>query len=216
MTARTRVKICGITRPEDAAAAARCGADAIGVILVPDTPRYMGHRLPVIREIARAAGPFVQIIAVVRALSDVLRYSGTGFGAVQYYEDDLGRQWSGETRRIRVLRVGDDSACEPDISPDDAVLLDSYDPHRLGGAGRTFDWQAGARLAAAIRLPIIAAGGLNPDNVGAAVRTLRPYGVDVSSGVETAPGIKDGAAIGWFVEAVRKADLSLGDQEVLP
>lgn len=204
----TRIKVCGITRPEDARLAVACGADAIGVILVPETPRYVGDRPDLIREIIRAAGPFVPVIAVVRALSHMSPFDAMPFGGVQYYDDDLGDHWPGRAR-IRVVRVGAPRGKDGDFGADDAVLLDSYDPNRLGGAGCTFDWHRGASLAKAIGLPVIVAGGLNPENVGNAVRAMRPYAVDVSSGVESAPRIKSMEKLREFVAAVRQADTGL-------
>ncbi len=209
----TRVKICGVTRVEDAAAAVGCGAHALGVILVEDTPRYLGDRPELIRQIVRAAGPYVTVVAVVRALSHVMRFDAFGFGAVQYYQDDMGAEWVGGLARIRVVRVGDPNAPVSDLGADDAILLDSYDPNRLGGAGRIFDWQAGARIAGMIGLPTVVAGGLNPANVGEAIRAIRPYAVDVSSGVESAQGIKDPGLVRSFIEAVQRADADLREQE---
>ncbi len=205
----TRIKVCGITRPEEARLSVAFGANAIGVILVPETPRYVGDRPDVIREIIRAAGPFVPVIAVVRALSHMSPFDAMPFGGVQYYDDDLRDQWAGGRARIRVVRIGAPPGEDDDFGADEAVLLDSYDPNRLGGAGRTFDWQQGANVAKAIGRPVIVAGGLNAENVGDAVRAMRPYAVDVSSGVESAPRIKSAEKLREFVAAVRQADTEL-------
>ncbi|MBM3496529.1 MAG: phosphoribosylanthranilate isomerase, partial [Armatimonadetes bacterium] len=211
----TRTKVCGITNADDAAVAASCGAHAIGVIFVRESPRYMGNRLRELPAIVEAAGPFVTLVAVVRNLSEVAELPSGLFGAVQYYHDDLkteaGERSSGVSpaigmKRIRVQRMdgtGSDLVAPRNV---DAVLLDTYDPARLGGSGRAFEWQSAAAQCRALRKPIIVAGGLTSENVGDAIASLRPYAVDVSSGVERSPGTKDASKVMAFLDAVRRAD----------
>jgi phosphoribosylanthranilate isomerase len=202
----TCVKVCGVTRPDDAALAARLGARAVGFILVPGTPRYVGDRLDVVRVSVRAAGPWTAAVAVVARLSDVLAYPTGLFTSVQYYEDDLGCGAPTALRRLRVLRVGRAPLADVDLTNDDAVVLDTLDNHRLGGTGKAFDWDAASHQTAVLDRPVVVAGGLAPSNVGAAIATLRPYGVDVSSGVESSPGIKDPTRLRAFMDAVAEAD----------
>ncbi len=204
--ARTRVKVCGITTVADARLAEEAGADAVGLIFVPGSPRYMGNRLQAAREIALALGPYVTRVAVVRCISDFLLLPGGLFDAVQYYEDDLAVGHPVPARRVRAFRLGAPGSPLPNLAEDGALLVDAYDPERLGGTGMTADWSGARRLRDGASVPMILAGGLKPDNVGAALSAVRPYAVDVSSGVEAGPGVKDPARIRAFMDAVRHAD----------
>lgn len=205
---RTRVKFCGMTRPQDAEAAVQLGVDAIGLILVPGTPRFID--VPQAAIIRRRLPPFVQAVALFRnaAANDVDR-------AIGELQPDL-LQFHGEEtpefcerfdwpylRAVPMKPVADLAQWEQRFAGATALLLDAHGAGERGGSGRTFDWTA-------IRAsrPFVLAGGLTPDNVGAAVRTARPYAVDVSSGVEQSPGVKDVAKMRRFLEEVRKADES--------
>lgn len=204
---RTRIKICGITRPEDAVAAVEAGADAIGVVLAP-SPRQVS--IDRAEEIAAAVGPLVSIVGVfVNADEDfvVEATERIGLSYLQFHGDESPERCaSAPAPVIRAMRVGTEFDCralEPFWEHVDAILLDTYDPHAAGGTGTSFDWHSIPVLPGRV---LFLAGGLTPANVGEGIRTLRPYAVDVSSGVESAPGIKDHDAIRAFCAAVRAAD----------
>lgn len=204
----TRVKVCGVTSAHDAAEIASIGVHAMGVILVPETPRYVGDKPQVLEAIRRAAGPFVCLVAVVRSLGEAENLPAGVFSAVQYYEESREAKVPAGLKRIRALRVGVGATVHAVAADDDAVVLDAYDPHRLGGTGRRFEWRDAGALDLGGK-PVIVAGGLTPTNVGQAICALRPYAVDVSSGVETAPGRKDMTMVRAFLGAVRDADAAM-------
>ncbi len=201
-TDRIRIKFCGITRPEDAAFACSLGVDAIGMIFVPDTPRYIGDRLDLITAIDRACDPFVCRVAVLDRLSAFLRIPQRVFDAIQYYEDDLPRDTVVPFRRIRSLRNQDPTPCP---GHDHAWHVDAMHAQLLGGTGRLGDWAYAARIRSADELPVILAGGLRPDNVRNAIEAVHPYAVDVSSGIESVPSLKDMALMTSFVREVNEA-----------
>lgn len=199
---RTFVKICGITNLDDANAAIGAGADALGFIAVPNTPRYVSP--DTVREIVAALPSHVTTVVVAKTPGNA---NGYPCQMVQFYEE------GGETditRRVRVVRMqnADSLADLPALAEKtDALLLDTYHDTALGGVGKTFDWSLAIR--AQEKLPgtrFLLAGGLTPENVADAVRTVRPFGVDVSSGVEAEPGRKNHAKVRAFIEAVRLAD----------
>lgn len=210
---RTRIKICGITNLEDAQAAVAYGADALGFIFVPNTPRYMGQN-PGLTTILRSISPFVSPVGVCRDVSSAMLFRGTAIDTVQYYE--LGETYetvsfqhmAGSKRMVMAVRAKDGSSLDAaaivigQFRPH-ALLLDTYHKDKLGGSGETFNWELAIEAKQRFGLPIILAGGLTAENVGEAVRTVRPYAVDVSSGVEASPGRKDHAKIKAFIEAVR-------------
>lgn len=206
---RTRIKVCGLTRPEDAAAAVACGADALGVILAPSKRRAtLDQAAAVFAEVP----PCVARIGVfVDAPADEVweAVARLGLSAVQYHGSEAPETCAAAPAPvIKALGVG---ACFDPTQADAyrgsvaALLLDTAVAGACGGTGVSFDWYDVAR-----RLPgwapVFVAGGLTPGNVGEAVRVLRPYAVDVSSGVESAPGVKDHAMIERFAMAVRAAD----------
>jgi len=194
------VKICGITRLEDAEAAVAAGAGAIGFIFWPKSPRFIDpHRA---RAIAAALPPFVTAVGVF--VNQPLAYvngvaSLVGLGAVQLHGDETPEFAATVTRPVmKAVSIGRDEA---QIWPSRVrLLLDVHDPVARGGTGRTIDWAAAAGLAA--RREVVLAGGLTPDNVADAVARVRPFGIDVSSGVERAPGIKDHRRLRALFEAV--------------
>lgn len=201
----TRVKICGITNVEDARAAVELGADALGFILVHKSPRYVPETD--LESLTGAVPPLVSRIGVCQDLQQVLPEWIGYFDAMQVYAGPLNP--ARRLRGIRALRIRNaisveevDLACEGAA----ALLLDAYHPEKLGGSGETFDWEIAAAIRKSSKLPVILAGGLTPENVGGAVHRVRPYGVDVSSGVEKSPGRKDHAKIKAFIEAVQQAD----------
>ena len=192
------VKVCGITRLEDAAAAVDAGAGAIGFVFWPDSPRFVDPYRA--RAIAATLPPFVtavglfvnQTLSHVNAVAALVR-----LGAVQLHGDETPAFAAGVAAPvIRALPVGA-AAAWPDGT---TLLLDAHDPVKRGGTGRTIDWTAAADLAA--RRRVLLAGGLTPDNVADAIARVRPFGIDVSSGVERAPGIKDHQRLRALFEAV--------------
>ncbi len=204
---RTRIKICGLTNAEDAEAAVQLGADALGFILVPDTPRYVGTRDD-LRDILRGIPPMVMRTAVVTAIANLPVALAPYFDAVQFYRG--GPTEGSRLRQMRVCRVAmRENLNEVDVAGVNAILLDTLSSKGLGGTGEAFDWSIAAEAARRFTLPIILAGGLTPENVGEAIRIARPFAVDVSSGIESAPGRKDHDKMRRFIRAVREADQGL-------
>ncbi|MFP4057070.1 MAG: phosphoribosylanthranilate isomerase [Candidatus Brocadiia bacterium] len=201
-----RVKICGITRPEDAEAAADAGADAIGLVFA-ESPRRVTEDQAA--EVLAALPPYVAPVALfVDAPAEHVRRlcRSLGIRTVQLHGDEgpeLARQLEGlcVVKAFRIRREADVEAIAG--YPAAAYLLDSKVAGRRGGTGVAFDWDLALRAKRHGR--IILAGGLGPENVAEAVRRVRPYGVDVSSGVEAEPGRKDGAKVRAFVAAARAA-----------
>ncbi len=209
---RTRVKICGITRTQDARAAAEAGADAIGLVFYPPSPRFLSVERAV--EIRDALPPFVHSVAlfVNPDAAQVAQVLGRLHpGALQFHGDEtprfcaqFGVPWIKAARVISGVSTGVDllEYLRP-FSGAQAWLLDSY-VEAYGGVGESFDWSL---VPAERDRPLILSGGLASDNVAEAVRRVRPWGVDVSSGVESAKGIKDAAKIAAFIAEVRNADI---------
>lgn len=212
---RTRVKICGITSPAAALAAARAGADAIGLVFHAPSPRAVS--VDQAAEIVAALPPFVSSVglfvnaepaAVEKVLArvplDLLQFHGDEAPA---YCESFGKPW------MKAIRVRPD-AYIPGLMDEfhraRGILLDAWHEDVYGGSGKTFDWDllrqqdtaAGRQGQDALRL--ILAGGLKPDNVAQAIRTVMPWGVDVSSGVESAPGIKSEPLINAFMREVQR------------
>jgi phosphoribosylanthranilate isomerase len=206
----TRIKICGITNQADALAAVERGADALGFISVPQSPRFIDFGAA--EAIICALPPFTATVAVVSQCNEIAFPPGIyGYSAVQYYDGDCTRTVTGRTACIRACRVRDSDSLlvladqMRGVEPD-ALLLDAYHPDKLGGSGETFNWDLAVVAKERFGLPIILAGGLTPENVAEAIRRVRPYAVDVSSGVEAQPGRKDYAKLRDFIQAVRDAD----------
>jgi phosphoribosylanthranilate isomerase len=209
--ARTRIKICGITRPEDARAAIECGADALGLVFYPNSSRYV--TVDQAREIAAVVPPFVTLVALFvdesrEVICQVLE--ALPVGLIQFHgSETVGfcRQFQRPWMKAVRVKPGMDIAgdCET-YRGASGVLLDAFVPGVPGGTGKTFDWTLAE---ATLPLPWVLAGGLDATNVGEAVRRLRPHAVDVSGGVEASAGIKDREKIGRFVDAVVAADLDL-------
>jgi phosphoribosylanthranilate isomerase len=201
-----RVKFCGMTRREDMEAAADLGADAVGLIFVPGTPRFL--EVSRARELLRGLPPFLARIGVfadedpmrVRRVRDDL-----GLTAVQLHgSESPGHCAAVGGSRIKTFRVREGWDAAATAAYDcEACLLEAPIPGALGGGGVAFDWDRIRGGIAGRR--IILAGGLTPENVALAIRTVHPYAVDVSSGVESSPGIKDPALMVAFLDAVRGA-----------
>ena len=202
-----RSKICGITRVEDALAAAAAGADAIGLVFYPQSPRAVS--LDQARAIIAALPPFVTTVGLfvdagrdeVNALLDALPLD-----LLQFHGDESPAQCEGYRRPyIKALRVrpGEDLAARSrEYSTASGILLDTFVAGVPGGTGEAFDWSL---VPAELDRPIILAGGLSAGNVAAAIRQVRPFAVDVSGGVEASKGIKDGDKIRAFLREVRGA-----------
>jgi phosphoribosylanthranilate isomerase len=202
---RVRIKVCGLTRPEDARAAEAAGADALGVIFAPGSKRRVD--VDQARRVLAAAGPFVARVGVFvdAPVAEVLAaVRGARLSAVQLHGREDAATVAELARHVPVVRAvrwspGFDAAAHAG-EPIVALLVDGPEP----GSGVAFDWTAAAAgLARGPRW--VLAGGLTPDNVGAAVARLRPYAVDVASGVESAPGVKDPVRLRAFAAAVRGA-----------
>ena len=202
-----RVKICGITSVEDAVAAVEAGADALGFMFYERSPRKIS--LNTASEIKNALGPFVVKVGVFAdATENVVRSAMlSGLNALQFHGNeppDFVKRFSPITT-IKAFRVQNAaSLAQLPLYNTSSWLLDSYTPAQLGGTGTTFNWDL-ALQARKLGRPIILAGGLTPDNVADAVRKVRPYAVDVSSGVEFAPGKKDPAKVAAFIQAAKSA-----------
>lgn len=202
-----RSKICGITRIEDALAAAEAGADAIGLVFYAKSPRAVDVRQA--RAIIAELPPFVTTVGLfVNAsrceLNEILEV--VPLDLLQFHGDETPQDCEGYHHPwIKALRVrpGDDleAACQL-YAGARGILLDTYVPGVPGGTGEAFDWSL---VPARLSKPIILAGGLSADNVGQAIAQVRPYAVDVSGGVEQAKGIKDAAKIEAFMRAVKQA-----------
>jgi phosphoribosylanthranilate isomerase len=199
------VKICGITSIEDAEAAVHAGAAAIGFVFWPKSPRFIDPHEA--RSIVSTLPPFVVPVGVfvnqpaahVKGVAALVR-----LGAVQLHGDEDVLYVAGlDVPVIKAVSIeGHDDAERIDIWPRrTTLLLDVHDPVSRGGTGRTIDWQAAAAIAA--RRRTLLAGGLTPENVAEAVTLVRPFGIDVSSGVERSPGVKDHARIRALFEALR-------------
>ncbi len=205
---RTRIKICGITTVADGLAAAAAGADAIGLVFYPKSPRYVHAERAA--EIAAALPPFVNVVGLfVNATPEFINetLAQVPIGLLQFHGDEdetYCRQF--ERPFLKAARVRPDldlvqyAASFPSAQ---GLLLDAF-VEGYGGAGHTFDWSL---IPKALSLPIVLSGGLNVDNVSEAVRRVRPLAVDVSSGVEVSKGVKDHAKIAAFIAGVRNADV---------
>ncbi|MBA1194842.1 phosphoribosylanthranilate isomerase [Pseudomonas entomophila] len=206
-----RSKICGITQVEDALAAVEAGADAIGLVFYAKSPRAVS--VAQAREILAALPPFVTSVGLfVDAsrceLQDIL--DAVPLDLLQFHGNETPEACAGHHRPwIKALRVrpGDDleAACQQ-YAGARGLLLDAYVAGVPGGTGETFDWSL---IPARLSKPVILAGGLSADNVGQAIAQVRPYGVDVSGGVELRKGVKDAARIQAFMAAVRAASAAM-------
>jgi phosphoribosylanthranilate isomerase len=198
-----RVKICGVTSVDDARMAAEMGASAVGLVFWPQSPRAV--EIEQAKRIVAALPPFVSAVGVFvnqPEAADIARE--VGLSAVQLHGDEPPDTYrSLPLRVIKAVAVtgngsGDLAAAIPASA---TVLLDAHDPVKRGGTGRAIDWTVAAAVAR--RRPIILSGGLNADNVASAVEAVRPYAIDVSSGVESAPGRKDAAKLRALFDVLR-------------
>jgi phosphoribosylanthranilate isomerase len=206
---RTRVKICGITRIQDGIAAAEAGADAIGLVFVAGSPRRVS--LEQAAAIRRALPPFVSAVALfvnpdeaeVRRTIDQVRPDLLQFHGEEAAE--FCRCFALPYLKAVRVRADTDLLQYAALYADACgLLLDAFSPAAHGGTGERFDW---GLIPASLPRPVVLAGGLEPGNVAEAIRQVRPWGVDVSSGVEAAKGIKDPQRLAAFMQEVRNADV---------
>lgn len=207
---RTRVKICGITRLEDAQAAIRLGADAIGLVFYPPSPRAVTREQAA--SIVSSLPPFVTVVGLfVNAsdseLSEVLEH--VPLDLMQFHGEESPQACAGHGRpwikAVRMRPSVDLEQIAQEYAEASGLLLDTYQAGVPGGTGQTFDWD---RIPGELASKVILAGGLNPDNVEQAIRQIHPYAVDVSGGVEAAKGIKDEAKMAAFIAGVNRGDNS--------
>jgi phosphoribosylanthranilate isomerase len=201
---RTRVKICGITRPEDGAIATKLGADAIGLVFYPPSPRFVDPETA--QRIVAALPPLVTVVGLFvnaepAAVQAVL--NRVPLHLLQFHGDEEPEECAAfGLPYLKAVPMGA-GAQVPDYEQRFAnaagLLLDSHGGQKMGGTGQGFDW---VRIPAQRKKPLILAGGLHPGNIAEAIRQVRPYAVDVSSGVESAKGIKDTELMRAFLQGV--------------
>ena len=208
MSERTRIKICGIREPEHARMAADAGADAIGFNFYGDSPRNVGIERAA--QMARALPPYVMAVGIfVNAATEEVKsiLAQVPLGLLQFQGDeppDFCEQFHiPYVRAVRMEKGTDLIECRRRFPGAKALLLDAHVPGQRGGTGQVFDWGAIPRPHPA---PLILSGGLTSENVGRAIREVRPWAVDVSSGVEASRGVKDPAKIVEFIRSVRRED----------
>ncbi|MBI4756111.1 MAG: phosphoribosylanthranilate isomerase [Betaproteobacteria bacterium] len=204
---RTRIKICGITRMQDALDAVRLGADAVGLVFYPPSPRNVD--LIRAREIAGAVPPFVTVVGLFvnecpQRIAEVL--ATVPLNLLQFHGDETqaqclaaGRPYVKAARMRPDLDLVEYARTFPTAQ---GLVLDAF-VDSFGGSGKTFDWSL---IPPSIPLPVVLSGGLTGDNVAEAIRRVRPWAVDCSSGVEVAKGIKDAAKIAQFISRVRDGE----------
>jgi phosphoribosylanthranilate isomerase len=205
---RTRVKICGITSPEDAAVAVAAGVDAIGLVFYDKSPRAV--TLDQAAQIVSVLPPFVTAVGLF-VDADTAQVNTTlaavKLGLLQFHGDESAAYCQQFARPyLKALRMKDELNLSAALAAHEQAtgwLLDSYRPGIPGGTGETFDW---SRVPEGLAEKIVLAGGLTPANVAVAINRVRPYAVDVSGGVESAPGRKSADKIAAFMAAVREAD----------
>jgi phosphoribosylanthranilate isomerase len=205
---RTRVKICGITRARDASAVVQSGADALGLVFYPKSPRHVTPEQA--REIATGVAPFVTVTGLfVNAPADLVRevLASVPLGLLQFHGQETNEQCNSfglPFIKSIPMKRGTDLLSLMSAYPDAAgFLLDAWQPETHGGGGIAFDWE---QIPEGIDTPLVLAGGLTPGNVAAAIRTARPYAVDVSSGVEYDKGIKSREKIEAFMREVHNSE----------
>jgi phosphoribosylanthranilate isomerase len=198
------IKICGITRLEDALHAVECGADALGFVIWPSSPRYITpERAAAIIDALPDAVTTVGVFIDEPVDRLVLLARVAGVDVVQINSSAPRRAFDGVGRDVwRVITLGTAEDAMDDRQHE-VLLLDAHDPVKRGGTGRTVDWTQAAAIARRRRL--VLAGGLTPANVAGAIEQVRPFGVDVASGVEVSPGVKDPQKVQAFLSNARAA-----------
>ncbi len=204
---RTRVKICGITRVEDAVSAVNAGADAIGLVFYAQSPRFV--TIEQAQEIVAATPPFVSVVGLfVNATKTEIEavLSKVRLDILQFHGDESAHDCEQiKMPYYKAIRVKPDTNLlqyEVEFSSAKALLLDAHSDVAFGGTGLTFDWSL---IPKNLSKPVVLAGGLTADNVASAIQQVQPYAVDVSGGVEMTKGIKDAAKIAAFMRAVKES-----------
>lgn len=203
---RTRIKFCGLTRPEDVDSAVAAGADALGFVLWEGSRRHV--TLSQLARLSAAVPAFVTRVGLfVDAEPKLVDAAGEYLDLLQFHGSEspeacqcFQRPW---IKALRMREGLDLDAAARRYHQARALLLDAYRPGIPGGTGETFDW---SRISATLAKPVILAGGLTPENVAEAIDAVGPWAVDVSGGIEASPGIKDASAMSAFVKEVRRAD----------
>ncbi|MDO8927137.1 MAG: phosphoribosylanthranilate isomerase [Sideroxyarcus sp.] len=207
--AMTRIKICGITREQDVLAVADSGADALGLVFYEKSPRHVGTEQAA--KLAGAVPPFVTVVGLfvnpsVAYVREVL--AKVPLDLLQFHGEEtpefcrqFGRPY---LKAIRVKAGVDLVECAARYADAQGLLLDAYVEGTQGGTGESFDW---ALIPRKLPLPVILSGGLHAGNVAQAIKQVRPYAVDVSSGVEASKGIKDVAKVAAFIKEVKSIEL---------
>jgi phosphoribosylanthranilate isomerase len=204
----TRIKICGITRPEDARKAASLGVDAIGLVFYRPSPRAVTIEQAV--KVVDSLPPFVSVVGLfVNAAREELNavLDQVPVDLLQFHGEEQPEDCAGYNRPfIKAIRMRDGVDLDAEAAryvAASGLLLDAYQPGIPGGTGASFEW---SRVPQGMEKPIILAGGLTPENVGEGIAQVQPYAVDVSGGVEAEKGVKDHARMAAFVRAVHQAD----------
>lgn len=207
----TRIKICGITRVQDVQAVAHSGADALGLVFYAKSPRHVS--IEQAQQLAATTPPFITLVGLfvnpeAEAVREVLRQ--VPLDVLQFHGEEepefcaqFGRPY---LKAVRVKAGVDLVQCAARYASAQGLLLDAYVEGTHGGTGEPFDW---ALIPHDLPLPVILSGGLHADNVADAIRQVRPYAVDVSSGVEASKGIKDAAKVAAFIKAVRLVEYKI-------
>jgi len=205
---RTRIKICGIKEPEHARVAFEAGADAIGLVFWPESPRHVSVARA--KKVAKSLPPFVTPVGLfVNAKAAEIRaiLEEIPLGLLQFQGDEpadfCAKFGVPYVRAVRMEKGVDLVECARRFSGAKALLVDAHVPGQRGGTGQVFDW---AQLPSKHPVPLILSGGLTAENVGRAIREVRPWAVDVSSGVESSRGVKDPAKIVEFIRSVQRED----------
>ena len=204
---RTGVKVCGITREEDARAAIDADADALGFNFYPQSKRAvrLGEIAPWVKKLPSGLGRVAIVVHPDEALLRELTQCGL-FHALQFHGGETPEfcaAWGGDFY-IKARPISDAASADAALAdPAPCLLLDAHAPGVHGGTGTTIDWSLAADVVSAAARPVVLSGGLRPDNVTEAVRQVHPAAVDTASGVESSPGIKDPALLRAFVEAAR-------------
>jgi phosphoribosylanthranilate isomerase len=204
----TWIKICGITNLKDAKTAVEAGADALGFVFYPKSPRLVSFETA--KTIVSSIPANIEKIGVfVNQAFEV-----TGLSGIQLHSTGMPKDFHSTSLTKYLVLSAKHNILDPTSflkSPVDAIFLDSGTPDLPGGTGKTFDWEASEMLVRNLskNYRVVVAGGLTPDNVADAIRILRPWGVDVSSGVEAAPGKKDPRKVRDFISAVRQVEVSV-------
>jgi len=213
-----KVKICGITNEADGMAAAEAGADVLGFVFYEPSSRYVS--VAAAARIIRALPPLtIKAGVFVNAPEELVQraIAECGLNLLQFHgEESPEACLEFGLMSIKALRIQDRTSLEAlALYPTDAWLLDAYSPNQVGGTGEKFNWELAVE-ARGLGRPIFLAGGLTPENVADAVRLVRPYAVDVSTGVEKAPGRKDHAKVRAFIQAAKSVVSEAGNSPTVP